>query len=86
MPSNKDSKPLVRARMQKTGEAYTAARANLRIVWEDGASVNAGFTSKTRSKAEVAVEHGKLPSKEAADRMKWFWSERLEALEGLLAE
>jgi uncharacterized protein YndB with AHSA1/START domain len=29
MPINKDFKRLVRARMQKTGEAYTAARANL---------------------------------------------------------
>lgn len=29
MPANKDFKRLVRARMQKTGEAYTAARAHL---------------------------------------------------------
>ena len=29
MPTNKDFKRLVRARMQKTGEAYTAARAKL---------------------------------------------------------
>jgi hypothetical protein len=29
MPTNKDLKRLVRGRMQKTGEAYTAARANL---------------------------------------------------------
>ncbi len=29
MPSQKDLKRLVRARMQKTGEAYTAARAQL---------------------------------------------------------
>jgi hypothetical protein len=29
MPTNKDSKRLVRARMQKTGEAYTTARAHL---------------------------------------------------------
>jgi hypothetical protein len=29
MPTNKDFKRLVRARMQKTGEAYTSARANL---------------------------------------------------------
>ncbi|MGH7521376.1 MAG: hypothetical protein ACREMI_08860 [Gemmatimonadales bacterium] len=29
MPANKDFKRLVRARMQKTGEAYTAARARL---------------------------------------------------------
>ena len=29
MPSHKDFKRLVRARMQKTGESYTAARAHL---------------------------------------------------------
>jgi hypothetical protein len=29
MPTNKDLKRLVRARMQKTGEAYTTARAQL---------------------------------------------------------
>src|SRR5256712_6672198 len=29
MPTNKDFKRLVRARMRKTGEAYTAARAQL---------------------------------------------------------
>ena len=29
MPTNKDFKHLVRARMQKTGEAYTTARAQL---------------------------------------------------------
>ena len=42
----------------------------LRIVWEDGTSVNAGFTSKARSRAQVAVEHGRLASKDAAERMK----------------
>jgi len=29
MPTNKDFKRLVRARMRKTGESYTAARAHL---------------------------------------------------------
>ena len=29
MPQNKDLKRLVRARMRKTGEAYTAARAHI---------------------------------------------------------
>jgi hypothetical protein len=57
----------------------------LRIIWEDGTQVNAGFVARARSKAQVAVEHGKLPSKEAADRMKRYWTERLEALATLLA-
>ena len=70
------------------GVGLTIRRATpnkyLRITWEDGSSVNAGFTSKARSKAQVALEHGKLASREAADRMKRYWSERLDALEVLL--
>jgi len=57
----------------------------IRITWEDGTSVLGGFTSKGRSKAQIAVAHMKLPSKEAANRMKQFWAERLEALEQMLA-
>jgi uncharacterized protein YndB with AHSA1/START domain len=56
----------------------------LRITWEDGSPVQVGFLSKARSKAQVAVQHGKLPSKEAANRMKQFWTERLDALAQLL--
>ncbi|MBI2535860.1 MAG: SRPBCC domain-containing protein [Gemmatimonadetes bacterium] len=123
MPTNKDFKRLVRARMRKTGEAYTAARVSLlkkraaeageaaeaaerlatspaaatlavrsatpnkyiHITWEDGTSVDAGFTSKARSKAQVAVQHRKLQSKEAANRMKQYWTERLDALAEMLA-
>ena len=57
----------------------------LRITWEDGSSVQVGFVSRARSKAQVAVQHEKLPSKEAADRMKRYWTERLEALATLLS-
>src|SRR3990172_4331888 len=57
----------------------------LRITWEDGSPVQVGFLSKARSKAQVAVQHGKLPSKEAANRMKRFWTERLDALAEILA-
>lgn len=56
----------------------------LRITWEDGSSVEVGFISKQRSKAQVAVQHSKLPSREATDRMKQFWTERLHALAGFL--
>ncbi len=58
---------------------------SIRITWEDGSSVEAGFSSKARSKAQVQVQHGKLPSKEAATRMKQYWTERLDALAGYLA-
>lgn len=58
---------------------------SIRITWEDGTSVEAGFTSKERSKAQVQVQHRKLPSKEAANRMKQYWTERLDALVEVLA-
>lgn len=81
------SQPRMRSQwLPNVGLTVRSATPNkyLRITWEDGTSVNAGFTSKGRSKAQVAVEHAKLVSKDAADQMKRYWSERLEALEGLL--
>lgn len=56
----------------------------IRITWEDGTSVLGGFTPKGRSKARVAVAHVKLPTREAADRMKRYWTERLDALAAML--
>ncbi|MBI2615800.1 MAG: hypothetical protein HYW52_09020, partial [Gemmatimonadetes bacterium] len=47
---------------------------SIRITWEDGTSVEGWFTSKERSKAQVAVQHRKLQSKEAANRMKQYWT------------
>ena len=81
------SQPRMRARwLPGAGLTVRSATPNkyLRITWQDGTSVNAGFTSKARSKAHVAVEHNNLASKEAADRMKRYWSERLGVLEALL--
>jgi hypothetical protein len=53
---------------------------SVRLTWEDGSSVEAYFVSKGRSKAVVAIEHTKLASRGAVDRMKAFWGEHLEAL------
>ena len=58
---------------------------SIRITWEDGTSVVAGFIAKGRSKAQVAVQHEKLGSREAATRLKRYWTERLDALEQVLA-
>lgn len=55
----------------------------LRINWPDGTSVEVGFLSKGRGKAQVAVQHTRLPDQAAALRMKAFWSERLDALAAL---
>lgn len=59
---------------------------SIRITWEDGTSVEGWFTAKERSKAQVQVQHRKLPDRETAGRMKQFWAVRLDALEGLLAD
>lgn len=54
---------------------------SMRITWSDGASsVSVNFYPKGDGKCQVAVQHGKLPDRRAAERMKAFWAERLEAL------
>jgi hypothetical protein len=53
---------------------------SIRITWDDQTSVELYFTPKGAAKSSVAVQHTKLDSKESADRMKSWWSERLDAL------
>jgi hypothetical protein len=53
---------------------------SLRITWEDGTSVEVYLVSKGRSKTQVAIEHRKLPGRKESDRMKAFWTERLDDL------
>jgi uncharacterized protein YndB with AHSA1/START domain len=60
----------------------TATRGkSMRITWPDRTSLEIGFTSKGTNKSQVALQHGKLPDRDAAARMKEYWAERLEALE-----
>jgi hypothetical protein len=58
---------------------------SMRITWPDGTSVAVGFWSKGDGKSSVQVQHGKLPDKAAADKVKAFWGERLGALAEVLA-
>ena len=53
---------------------------SLRFGWSDGSVVVIGFTPKGAGKCAVAVQHTRLPSRDAADRYKKYWSERLDAL------
>ncbi len=56
-----------------------------RFDWEDGSSRLAiGFTAKGESRSVVAIQHERLPDAEAAERMKAFWRERVQALQELL--
>ncbi len=71
------------------GESKATARSGqpnkvLRLDWPDGSTVEARFTSKATRKSQVAIEHAKLPDQDSATRFKTFWTERLDALSGLL--
>ena len=58
---------------------------SIRVTWTDGTPIQFYFESKGAAKSQVVVHHGKLPDKAAADRMRAYWSERLTALQELLA-
>ncbi len=70
-----------------TVKARTAtAPKSIRLGWEDGTIIAAGFTAKGQSKSSVALVHMKLPDEETATRLKQYWGERLDALGEVLAE
>jgi hypothetical protein len=57
----------------------------IRATWgDDGSSVDLYFVAKGEAKSSVAIQHGKLGSKEEVARMKAYWSERLDALREIL--
>ena len=58
---------------------------SLRITWPDGSSVQAMFSTKGAAKSQVQIQHGKLAEKQAAERLKAFRSERLDALGATLS-
>ncbi|HEU4747545.1 MAG TPA: hypothetical protein VFS56_03525, partial [Gemmatimonadaceae bacterium] len=62
------------------------APKTMRLGWEDGTIVVVGFTPKGGSKSSVALAHTKLPDAAKANRLKVFWSERLDALGEVLAD
>ena len=57
---------------------------SMRVRWEDGTPVDIFFTRRGESKSQVAIQHRRLPTKADADRMRAFWTERLEALAALM--
>jgi hypothetical protein len=58
---------------------------SVRLGWSDGGIVAVWFTPKGKSKSSVAVQHTKLPDRDTADRLKEYWSERLDVLGEVLA-
>lgn len=61
------------------------APKSMRLGWSDGTIIAVGFSPKGRAKSSVAVQHTKLPNRDTAERLKKYWSERLDALGEALA-
>jgi hypothetical protein len=79
-----------RRRKQWLSEASITLRTairpkSIRLGWRDGTIVAVWFTPKGADKTAIAIAHTKLTSKADADRMKEYWSERLDALGTWLA-
>ena len=53
---------------------------SIRLGWTDGSIIAVGFTAKGPAKSAVALAHVKLPDRETANRLKQYWTERLDAL------
>lgn len=58
---------------------------SMRLLWQDGTSVELYFTSKGVKKSQVAIQHGGLSSKADSTSRKEYWADRLNALDALLA-
>lgn len=59
---------------------------SMRIAWEDGTRVDVHFWPKGAQKSQVQVQHGDLPSRERAEELRAWWTERLAALHASLTE
>ena len=62
------------------------APKSIRLGLGDGSILAIGFLPKGKSRSSVAVSQNKLPDKETATRLKQYWSEKLDALGGVLTE
>jgi hypothetical protein len=73
--------------MGETGVKVRTATApkSMRLQLPDGAIVAVGFWPKGSGKSSVAIEQARLSDREAAERLRQLWSERLDALREELA-
>jgi hypothetical protein len=62
------------------------APKSMRIGWTDGTIIAVGFTAKGKSKSAVALAHTKVSDRETANRLKEYWSNRLDALGEVLSK
>lgn len=56
----------------------------IRLTWADGTSVEVMFYPKGEAKSQVSVQHSKLKSAAAGEKMKRFWAAALDGLRGRL--
>jgi hypothetical protein len=59
---------------------------SMRLDWTDRSIIAVGFAAKGKSKSSVAVQHEKLPDRDTAERIKQYWSDRLDALGEVLSD
>lgn len=81
MPTNKDFKKLIRARMEKTGEAYTAARAQLLRKSADpqrvaipAAVADARSSTKPDYARLAGMSNAAIEKQTGCDWEKWVWA------------
>jgi hypothetical protein len=58
----------------------TAANRSMRLNWPNGQNVEIMFYEKGSAKAQVTVQHNRLPSAKAGEQMKKFWGAQLVRL------
>lgn len=62
-------------------------RKSLRLTWnEPDTRVEVQFSAKGAGRSQLTVQHGRLPSAAAAERMKAWWKMRLNDLKNLLEQ
>ena len=80
------STPKLRAKWlgDKNVKVRTSTRPKSIRLEQDGSIIAVWFTKKGAAKSVVSVDEDKLPSLEAANEVKKYWEERLDALGALL--
>jgi len=71
-----------------TGTGFKVRKAttdkSVRLDWPDGTKVEIYFWPKGDAKSQIVVQHRALASRTDADTMRAYWTERLDALAGLV--
>ena len=58
---------------------------SLRVTWHDGTSVLLYFTPTETGKTQLAIQHTGLPERQDVAKSKEYWTEKLDALQSVLA-